>query len=30
MSRVLKVLAILLAALILLVSAWFWAALSWS
>jgi len=30
MSRVLKVLAILLAVLILLVSAWFWAALSWS
>lgn len=30
MSRVLKVLAILLAGLILLVSAWFWAALSWS
>lgn len=30
MSRVLKVLAALLAALILLVSAWFWAALSWS
>ena len=30
MSRVLKVLAVLLAALILLVSAWFWVALSWS
>lgn len=30
MSRVLKVLAILLAGLILLVSVWFWAALSWS
>jgi hypothetical protein len=30
MSRVLKVLAILLAVLILLVSVWFWAALSWS
>jgi hypothetical protein len=30
MSRVLKVLAVLAAALILLVSLWFWAALSWS
>lgn len=30
MSRVLKVLAVLAAVLILLVSVWFWAALSWS
>ena len=30
MSRVLKVIALLAAALILLVSLWFWAALSWS